>query len=957
MPIPPLDPKFKVKRIGERFKQFRKERKDKGRKRLLKKLAANWLLILIIFFVVGVIVVIGTFAWFSRNLPDPNKIMDRSIAQSTKIYASDGTTLLYEIHGPEKRTLVELENIPDYMKQATVAIEDKDFYSHHGYDLPGIIKAVCHEIFGNLGGLCPPRGGSTITQQFVKNSILTSERTYTRKIKELVLAYQLERKFTKDQILQMYLNEIPYGSTAYGVESAAQTFFGKSAKGLTLAESVLLAALPQLPTYYSPYGSHTDELSVRLHHILDQMVNQGYITEAEAKEAKTVNLLEHLRPKHENIEAPHFVMYVKEILSNKYGEKTIEQGGLKVITTLNIDKQRVAEEVIKEYAEKNAKNYKASNAALVSLDTKTGQILAMVGSKDYFDESIDGNVNVALRPRQPGSSFKPIVYLTAFNQGYTPETIIFDLVTKFKTETKDYEPKNYDLTERGPVSMRQALAGSLNIPAVKTLYLAGIDNVLNTAQNIGYTTFEDKSRFGLSLVLGGGEVTLLEHTSAFATLAREGTKHPVSAILKVEDHKGKILEKYEEREEKVVDEETVRLINNILSDNGARAFVFGERNYLALPDRPVAAKTGTTNDYRDAWTLGYTPSVATGVWVGNNDNSEMRRGAAGAVVAAPIWYEFMRRTVGGPAETFKQPRSNNAEKPILQGKLEGEIKLKIDKYTDNLISESCWDTYPEEFLIEKVFRVVHNILHYVDKNDPKGPTPTDPAQDLQYERWEEPVKRWAQENNYLETKPPLEDCDLRSDKNKPKVTFTSPVDQTTISKNTLVIKVSIDAKKPITKVVYSIDNRAVGESTKSPFSLTYTIKNLENGFHDLTALAYDSINNVGTGSITFNYLSASPSTVLYFTRPASKASLSNSDFPYSLEAYASDPAGISSVSFYYNSTSESPVLIGSVSSPSKTKVSIKWASPPKDGNYKLYMVLTNKDKKTTQSDFINITIQ
>jgi len=957
MPIPSLDPKFKVQRIGERFKRFRREKKDKSKRKLLKKLTANWLPILIIVFVVGVIAVIGAFAWFSRDLPDPNKIIDRTIAQSTKIYASDGTTLLYEIHGPEKRTLVTLRDIPDHMKQATIAIEDRDFYKHHGYDLPGILKAVCHEIFGNLGGLCPPRGGSTITQQFVKNSILTSERTYTRKIKELVLAYQLERKFTKDQILQMYLNEIPYGSTAYGVESAAQTFFDKSAKDLTLAESVMLAALPQLPTYYSPYGNHTDELTIRLHHILDQMVIQGYVSEAEAREAKKVNLLERLRPKYENIKAPHFVMYVKEILSNKYGEKTIEQGGLKVITTLNIDKQRVAEEIIEEYAEKNAKNYNASNAALVCLDTKTGQILAMVGSKDYFDESIDGNVNVALRPRQPGSSFKPIVYLTAFNRGYTPETIIFDLVTKFKTETKNYEPKNYDLTEHGPVSMRQALAGSLNIPAVKTLYLAGIDNVLDTAQNIGYTTFEDRSRFGLSLVLGGGEVTLLEHTSAFATLAREGTKHPVSAILKVEDYKGKILEEYKERKEKVVDEKTVRLLNNILSDNGARAFVFGERNYLTLPDRPVAAKTGTTNDYRDAWTLGYTPSFATGVWIGNNDNSEMRRGAAGSVVAAPIWYEFMKRTVGGPAETFKQPKSNNAEKLILQGKLEGETKIKVDKYTNNLIPEICWDTYPEEFIVEKIFRVVHNILHYVDKNDPNGPTPTNPTQDPQYERWEEPVKRWGQENNYLETKPPPEDCDLRSDKNKPEVTFTSPIDQATISKNTLVIKVNIDAKKPITKVVYYIDNRPIGESTKSPFGLTYTIKNLENGFHDLSAQAYDSINNVGTGLTTFNYLSTSPSTILYFTRPASKTSLSSSDFPYSLEVYASDPTGISSINFYYSPTSGNPVLIGSVSSPSKTNISIKWASPPEAGDYKLYMVLINKNKKTTQSDFINVTIQ
>lgn len=858
MPIPYLkEPNFHIRKVGQKVARLKKQ---KGWKQLIKRLTTNWLPIFVIIIILFIIAGVGVFAWFSRDLPDPDKIIDRSIAQSTKIYARDGTSLLYEIHGPEKRTLIELEEIPDHMIQATIAIEDQDFYKHHGYDLPGIIKAVCHEIFGNLGGLCPPRGGSTITQQFVKNSILTSERTYTRKIKELVLAYQLERKFTKDQILKMYLNEIPYGSTAYGVESAAHTFFGKSAKDLTLAEAALLASLPQLPTYYSPYGSRADELSTRLHLVLDIMVEQGYITEVEAGEAKKVNLLEHLNPKHERIEAPHFVMYVKEILSNKYGEKVIEQGGLKVITTLNIDKQRIADEVIKEYAEKNTKNYNANNAALVNLDTKTGQILAMVGSKDYFDESIDGNVNVTLRPRQPGSSFKPFVYLTAFNRGFTPETIIFDLVTKFKTDIKDYEPKNYDLAERGPVSMRQALAGSLNVPAVKTLYLAGIDNVLDTAEKFGYTTLKDRSRFGLSLVLGGGEVTLLEHTSAFATLAREGTRHPTTAILRVEDNKGKVLEEFENREEEIFDKEVVRLLNNVLSDNGARAFVFGTRNYLALPDKPVAAKTGTTNDYRDAWTLGYTPSYATGVWVGNNDNSEMRRGAAGAVVASPIWYEFMKRTVGGPAEPFKSPKSNSAQKLILKGELEGETKLKVDKYTGNLIPDICLDTYPEEFIEEKTFRVVHNILHYLDKENPDGLTPTDPAQDPQYERWEEPVKRWAQENNYLETKPPYEDCELRSEKNKPVVTLIAPTSETTITVTSFTIQASVTTTRPIKKVIYYLDGKVIGEATKSPYKLIYKATNMENGFHDLKAEAYDDISNIGTTTTTFNYLIGSSTT-------------------------------------------------------------------------------------------------
>ncbi len=870
MPISQLsEPNFRIKQIGERV--AKKVRGEKHNKQKRKPAGPRWkryfirgLIIVGILIVLGTIAGISAFAWFSRDLPDPDKIMDRTVAQSTKIFARDGTSLLYEIHGPEKRTIVQLEDIPEHMKQATIAIEDQDFYKHSGFDLPGIAKAMCHEMFGNLGGLCPQRGGSTITQQFVKNAILTNERSYTRKIKELVLAYQLERKFTKDQILKLYLNEIPYGSTAYGVESASFTFLGKSAKDLTISESAFLAALPQLPTYYSPYGSHTDELSDRLHIIISEMVELGFITQAEAEEARDDNILERLRPKRESIEAAHFVMYVREYLSNKYGEKVVEQGGLKVTTTLDIEKQHIAEDVIVEYAEKNKKNYNANNASLVSLNSRTGEILAMVGSKDYFDETIDGNVNVALRPRQPGSSFKPFVYLTAFNQGYTADTILFDLVTKFKTDTSDYEPKNYDLVEHGPVTMRQALAGSLNVPAVKTLYLAGIDNVLETASAFGYTTFSDRSRFGLSLVLGGGEVTLLEHTSAFATLAREGLYHPPSAILKVEDSNGKILEEFEQREDRVFDEIAVRQLNNILSDDGARAYVFGAGTKLTIPGRPVAAKTGTTNDYRDAWTMGYTPSITTGVWVGNNDNSEMNRGAAGAVVAAPIWHEYMKQVVVGPAEPFNTPRANDSDKPILKGELEGETKFKIDSHTKKLIPETCIDTYPEEFIIEKTFRVVHNILYYINKDAPRGDAPADPTSDKQYDRFESPVKRWADENGYVETLPSEEDCFLRDKENLPKISITSPDNGDTASSLKITVKVSASAPSPrkISKVVYYLDNQKIGTSKKKPYTLIYTFtKDIKSGFHDITAEAYDDINNTTSDSISVNYLLKTPTSI------------------------------------------------------------------------------------------------
>ncbi|MDP2685204.1 MAG: penicillin-binding protein [bacterium] len=869
MPIPHLkEPNFRIKKIGAKISQFKmpkvnqssNSRTLRGKWAKLKWLKKNSVIILIGLIIFGVISGIGVFAYFSKDLPDPGNLLERQVAESTKIYTRDGKTLLYEIHGDEKRTLINIEDIPLVMQQATIAIEDQNFYSHSGFDLGGIFKAVCHEVVGNLGGLCPQRGGSTITQQFVKNAILTNEQSYTRKIKELVLSYQLEKKFTKDQILQMYFNEIPFGSTLYGVEAAAQTFLGKSVRDVTLSEAAFLAAIPQRPTYLSPYGNHIDELSTRLHTVLNQMVKMGFITEEQSEEAKKDNIAERLSPQYENITAPHFVFYVREQLSERYGEKVIEQGGLSVITTLDIDKQRIAEEVLTTQAEKNRINYNANNAALVSIDTKTGQILAMVGSKDYFDETIDGNVNVALSPRQPGSSFKPMVYLTAFSMGYTPETILFDLVTKFKTDGADYEPKNYDLVEHGPVSMREALAGSLNIPAVKTLYLAGIDNVLDTAEKFGYSTFGDRSRFGLSLVLGGGELTLLDHTSAFATFAREGIRHPVSSILKVEDNSGKILEEFEEREEEVFDTDSVRILNNILSDDGARAYVFGAGGYLTLPGRSVAAKTGTTNDYRDAWTIGYTPSIATGVWVGNNDNSEMRRGAAGAVVAAPIWNAYMRQAVVGPAETFKTPKENNSTKDILQGRLEGETSLKVDTITGHIIPAECLDTYPKQFIEEKIFRVVHNILHYINRENPTGPAPTDPTVDPQYQRWEDPVQRWAKENNYLDTKPPMGNCNFRSAELQPIITITSPIKGATINSPSLAVTVNTSipttSNYKITKVEYYIDNVLVGTITTPPYSLSYVITELETGFHDLKAVVYDEISNFGSDHVSINYLTA-----------------------------------------------------------------------------------------------------
>ncbi|MFH0952280.1 MAG: PBP1A family penicillin-binding protein [Patescibacteria group bacterium] len=953
MPIPQLRPKSRFSKSWRQNKispiysnDKNRQPKRSPRQPLKHRIARQWLPVILVALLMVVLTSIAVFAWFSKDLPNPDQVIDRTVAQSTRIYARDGTTLLYEVHGDQKRTLIELEDIPDSAINATIAIEDKDFYSHKGFSLWAIFRTLVTNVLQGKTA-----GGSTITQQFVKNAILTTEKSIARKVKELVLSYQLERKFSKEQILKLYFNEIPYGSTNYGIEAAAQSYFGKSARDLTLDESALLAALPQAPTYYSPRGSHTDILVGRQQYILDQMAEQGYISEEEAAEAKTVDIMDKIVARSEAIIAPHFVFYVREYLTEQYGEAVVEHEGLKVITTLEPNLQRYAEQAIANHMEKNESAYGATNASLVSTNPHTGQILAMVGSRDYFNTEIDGNVNVALRPRQPGSSFKPMVYATAFKNGFTPETILFDLVTKFSTDAKTYEPKNYDLGERGPVTIRQALAGSLNIPAVKALYLAGVNNVLDFAENIGYTTFGDRSRFGLSLVLGGGEVKLLEHTNAFATLAAEGVYRPVSAILRIEDINEKVLEEWQPTEREAFDKTIARQINSILSDDGARAYVFGSGSKLTLPGRPVAAKTGTTDDYRDAWTMGYTPSLAAGVWVGNNDNSEMRRGAAGAVVAAPIWNDYMRSaTEGAPVEYFNSPPTNNAMKAMLRGALEGEEPLKVDSVTGKLIPSECLADYPEEFIAEKTFREVHTILHYVDPSDPDGPVPQNPGDDPQYNGWEEPVRRWAEGQGYTETKPGYESCDLRSVKNQPTVSITSPDKNATINSDNYIFTATASGKYNINKVEFYIDNQLIVVDSHSPYSQSYTFHGLANGFHELKVVATDKIGNTGQSTIKFNLLISYSSATTYLISPVANSKLVMADKPFTIKAFAADPVGISSVGLIVDN-----VTIDSVSSPDGQIVSFDW-SPKNPGDYSLSVKVKNNKNNTTNSKVTTVEV-
>lgn len=774
----------------------------------------------------GAVIILGVFLFFAKDLPSPGTIGKRNVVESTKIYDRTGNHLLYDIHGEEKRTQISFKEMPDTIKYATIALEDQNFYNHPGFDVRGLASAV----LSNVVKIGDGRGGSTITQQFVKNSILTNERSLSRKIKELILAIEIEWKFSKDEILEMYLNQIPYGSNAYGIEAGAQTFFGKHALELTLDESALLAALPQAPSYYSPYGNHNDALKGRQMHALTQMAKLGYITQEQADAAKEVDILSKIKAPSENISAPHFVMYIKEYLENKYGEQAVEKGGLKVYTTLDWDKQQIAEQAVREGAESNLKKYDAENAALVAIDPKTGQILSMVGSKNYFDKSIDGQVNVAIRDRQPGSSFKPYVYLTAFTKGYTPETQLWDVDTNFSTDTeKDYNPKNYDGKNQGLLQMKNALAMSLNVPAVKTLYLAGVQDSINMAKSLGITTLNKPQDYGLSLVLGGGEVKLLDHVNAFGTLATGGIKHEKIAILKILDSSGKILEEYRDAPgQRVVEEKYIAMLDSVMSNNDLRAPVFGENNPLKFTDRPVAAKTGTTNEWRDGWTMGFTPSLAVGVWTGNNDNSTMAQGADGIYTAAPIWRKFMDDALkNSNVEQF--PKYNREEmekdpsfksKDVLDGRLAISSKLNVCKVPDKkdeycLASDACPDSETDK----KEFFTAHNILYYVNIADPRGDAPEDPEKDSQYKNWEKAVEKWVDKNTKLKTDDvPTEEC-KSSDFSDYKASVGLDA---SASLNILSIHGSISAPYGIKNASLTVDGNEISQPGGS-FNITYTV--------------------------------------------------------------------------------------------------------------------------------------
>lgn len=817
----------------------------------------------ILLLIVVIFSVSAFFIWAATvQIPDFGLFESRKVSQSTKIYDRTGTILLYDVHKDVRRTIIPFESISPYLKNASVAIEDDQFYQHIGIQPKAILRAVLvnlHLRNGYVG-----QGGSTITQQVIKNALLSQEKTITRKVKEWILAIKLEHIMNKEQILTLYLNEAPYGGNIYGVEEASMSFFGKHASSVDLAEAAYLSALPQAPTTYSPYGNNVDKLEARKNLVLKKMFDLHMINEEDYTTAKNEKV-KFIPPQQGGIRAPHFVMFIKEQLVEKYGEDALEEGGLRVTTTLDMGLQKKAEDVIKQYAEQNEKQYNAKNESLVAIDPKTGQILMMVGSRDYFDVKHDGNYNIALAKRQPGSAFKPFVYAAAFEKGYTPDTVVFDSPTQFSTRCDPYGnplggadtsvcymPENYDHIYRGPMSLRNALAQSVNVPAVKMLYLVGLNSAIDMAQRLGITSLQDKSRYGLTLVLGGGEVSLLEMTSAYGVFANDGKRNPYTGILKIEDTQGNLVYEYLKNETEVIDPEIARKITDVLSDNAARAPAFGENSFLKVADREVAVKTGTTNNYRDAWIIGYTPSMVVGAWAGNNDNTSMQKKVAGFIIA-PIWNAFFSSassTLLTEHFTPPQPTPKNL-KPALRGVWYGGDVYHVDKISGKLATEFT----PIEMVEDRVMANPHEILYWVNKNDPLGPAPTNPYTDPQFLLWEIPAEKWITENGLpygaFNAVPQLND-DVHRPELAPIVNIIKPEATTTYSSNQkMIVETVVRSNFQINHVDVFFNNTLIGSNKTAPYDFSFipSQTGVLSDVNELRVVATDIVGNTTTTSL------------------------------------------------------------------------------------------------------------
>jgi 1A family penicillin-binding protein len=815
----------------------------------------------------GVVLAGALMVWVGTiEIPDFNSFDERKIERSTKIYDNTGEVLLYDVHQDIKRTVVPFDQISDNIKKATVAIEDSNFYQHQGIQPRAILRAV----LVNVLSVDFSQGGSTITQQIIKNTLLTKDKTITRKVKEWILAVKIEQQLTKEEILAIYLNEVPYGGSVYGVQEASRTFFNKSAKDLTLAESAYIAAIPQAPTRYSPYGKNKELLDTRKNVVLSRMKELGFIEEEEYSKARE-EVVTFIPRETTGLKAPHFVMFIREYLEEKYGKEAVEEGGLKVITTLDYDIQKKAEEIALKNALENEEKFKASNTGVVVIDPKTGHILTMVGSRDYFDKEIDGNFNIATAKRQPGSSFKPFIYATAFMKGYTAETVLFDVPTEFqasctaygqptggRSKNDCYMPQNYNGKFHGPMTLREALAQSINIPAVKLLYLTSIKDSLKTAKDLGIKSLTNPDQYGLTLVLGGGEVSLLDMTSAYGVFANEGIRVPATGILRIEDELGNVIEQYTQQEQQVLSKNVALMISDILSDNQARTPTFGANSTLYVSDN-VAVKTGTTNNNKDAWMVGYNPSVVVGVWSGNNENTPMNKGST---VSGPTFNQVMRYALSKkPAETFEEPvKPDNYDSlsPMLRGMFLGGESFVIDTVSKKLAT----DLTPQETRQEKVITNVHSILHWVTKSNPTGPIPENPESDSQYKNWETAVQNWwnsnknQHQNQFVSaSEKPSDYDDVHTIENKPQINIS--LNDSTVSKSESVeIRTTSTGRYPLKKIEIYLNGIYIDSVTQSPYNYTLDLSQIEDlsEENEILVKGYDSVYNQNESIQTFTLI-------------------------------------------------------------------------------------------------------
>lgn len=852
--------------------------------------------------VFGFISIIGVIAVISISLPSKDDFLKLSLTESTRIFDRNGE-LLYAIHGAENREIVKLEKISKNLINATLAIEDDEFYKHPGFDTVAILRCVAYH-FLPAKSKC---GGSTITQQFVKLNFLTSERTLLRKLKELILAIKIENTLSKNEILELYLNKIPYGNNAYGAEMAAKTYFNKNASELTVPESAVLAAIPKAPSYYSPYGQNSashlikelspEEIQKRNVQNEKDLKNDEYSigllgSEVPLMEGRSVYIagrsdlvanrmlevhlidkntrdqtLREMRsiqfaPPKNNMKAPHFVLYVKELLEKTYGKDLVEQGGLQVYTTLDMKLQTIADTIIKNNSKQNLETYDVDNASLVAIDPKTGQILAMVGAVDYSKIEISGNVNVSLRPRQPGSSFKPFIYARAFMNGYGPATILHDVSTDFG----DYRPKNFDGKFLGAINIRTALGKSRNIPAIKAYFLAGEQKaVLEMTKSFGMTSIDENRFYGPSLALGSSEVTLLDMVTGYAVFANNGIKKEVTPFLKIENSKKELLAQFDEKNlgKEVLNPEVAFLVNNILSDTGVN---IGQR--LNLEGHAAAVKTGTStkpdsNYPGNLWTIGYTPSLAAGVWAGNTDGRKTAFNADGYNVAAPIWNAFMQEALKEkPNENFSMPPAiQKIQISKISGLLPSNVTpqeyiiseyftsfgipkeldntfqiVAIDTTTGKLATEWC----PKEKIVEKTYEVHHSILPD------------------QYPSWESGVQAWVkymQEQGDFEGIAPTENCPLHDETTAlrgPSVKIISPLPQSSIQPGKLKVEVDVNAPLGMDHVEFYLNNQLQYTTKNEPYTGLLRISQLnpEGSELDIRVMVYDKLFYTKTTQIT-----------------------------------------------------------------------------------------------------------